>query len=76
MRPVADTSMVSVSDIAAELRIGREKVSEIVRGLPTFAGGRGPLYQWGDVRRRALGLEAPETAAPPAPMYRGRRAKL
>lgn len=80
-RLLADANLVSLGEIAAELRVGRNKARELVEGLPSFAGGRAELWEWGQVKARALGggpAAAPPASSPPParPAFTGPRAKL
>lgn len=77
-RLLTDASLVTVGEVAAELRVGVPKARELVAGLPSFAGGRAVLYEWGAVKARALGLHpAPAPSKPAAPVaYTGPRISL
>lgn len=77
-RLLTDASLVTVGEAARELRVGVPKARELVAGLPAFAGGRATLYEWGQVKARALGLAAqPLPTKPSVPVaYTGPRMKL
>lgn len=77
-RLLTDASLVTVAEAARELRVGVPKARELVAGLPAFAGGRAVLYEWGQVKARALGLAAPsQPTKPTAPAaYAGPRVSL
>lgn len=76
-RLLTDASLVTVGEAARELRVGVPKARELVTGLPAFAGGRAVLYEWGQVKARALGTAAPPPSKPTAPVaYTGPRVSL
>lgn len=77
-RLLTDASLVTVAEAARELRVGVPKARELVAGLPAFAGGRATLYEWGQVKARALGLAAPPSPSKPAApvAYTGPRVSL
>jgi hypothetical protein len=83
-RLLADANLVSLGEVASELRVGRNKARALVEGLPSFAGGRCELWEWGAVKARVLGgdpaaapASSPTTASTTAPpCYRGPRARL
>ena len=64
-RLLADGNLVSLGEIATELRVGRNKARALIEGLPSFSGGRAELWEWGQVKARALG--GGPTSAPTAP---------
>ena len=77
-RPLGPDNLVTLHEIRAELRIGKERARSLVASLRVCQLGKAKLYRWREVV--ALAFDEPETAqggdAPPAPRYAGPRAKL
>jgi hypothetical protein len=77
-RPLGPDNLVTLHEIRAELRIGKERARSLVASLRVCQLGKAKLYRWREVV--ALAFDEPEAAqggdAPPAPRYAGPRAKL